>query len=70
MSEAKDQANSAGHAWETGWDDHEQQQLGRLADLSLEEKLVWLEEAHRLIRNMQKASGRPDVPISPDGDGS
>ena len=31
--------------WENGWDGHEQQQLRRLAELSLADKLQWLEEA-------------------------
>ena len=38
--------------WEQGWDGHQEQQLRRLAELSLGEKLVWLEEAHRLVRQL------------------
>jgi hypothetical protein len=56
MSDKEDQASSDEHTWESGWDDHEQKQLRRMANLSLEQKLVWLEEAHRLVRNMQKKS--------------
>ena len=37
------------HQWEHGWDEHQRMQLQRLASLSLEEKLTWLEEAHRLL---------------------
>jgi hypothetical protein len=44
------------HSWECGWEDHEIQQLRRLAKLSFPEKLAWLEEAHRLVR--QIASGQ------------
>jgi hypothetical protein len=69
MSDSKDQADSAGRTWESGWDDHEQKQLRRLAKLSLEQKLVWLEEAHRLVRNMEKASGRGESPGSPESSG-
>jgi hypothetical protein len=42
--------------WERGWDDHERRQLARLAKLSLPEKLAWLEEAHRLVRQMASSS--------------
>ena len=64
MSDKNDPSNSADRAWESGWDDHERQQLRRLAKLSLEEKLVWLEEANRLVRNMRKASGPGESPSS------
>jgi hypothetical protein len=67
MSDAKNQADSTGHTWESGWNDHERKQLRRLANLSLEEKLVWLEEAHRLVRNLREMSGYADAPISSDG---
>lgn len=39
--------------WEPGWDGHERAQLIRMSRLTLDEKLVWLEEAHRLIREIQ-----------------
>ena len=42
--------------WEQGWDGHQEQQLRRLAELSLGEKLVWLEEAHRLVRQLSAAA--------------
>ncbi len=41
------------HVWEQGWDGHKLEQMLRLARLSLPEKLAWLEEAHRLVRQMQ-----------------
>jgi len=41
--------------WERGWDGHELEQLRRLARLSLPEKLAWLEEAHRLVRQLAAA---------------
>jgi hypothetical protein len=47
-------SDSSQHAWEHGWEDHEMQQLRRLAKLSFPEKLAWLEEAHRLVRQLAK----------------
>ena len=44
--------------WETGWDGHSDQQLRRLARLSLAEKLRWLEEADRVARSL--AGGHAD----------
>jgi len=49
---------SAQHVWEQGWDGHRLEQLLRLASLSFPEKLAWLEEAHRVVRQMQ-AHERP-----------
>jgi hypothetical protein len=42
--------------WEEGWDDHELQQLRRLAKLSLPQKLAWLEEAQRLAQHLASQS--------------
>jgi hypothetical protein len=39
--------------WEQGWQDHRLRQLQRLAQLPLSEKLIWLEEAHRLVLHMK-----------------
>ena len=47
---------SSDHLWEQGWEGHEDEQLRRLARLSFPEKLAWLEEAQRLVR--QIAEGR------------
>ena len=41
-------------AWEKGWDAHEHAQRRRLARLSLEEKLRWLEEAHDLVHHLSR----------------
>jgi hypothetical protein len=41
-------------AWDAGWDAHQRAQQGRLARLSLIEKLEWLEEAHRLARHLSR----------------
>ena len=50
--------------WEVGWEGHRQQQMERMAKLPLAEKLAWLEEAHRLVLQLQKsreASSRRDA---------
>jgi len=49
--------------WEQGWLDHSRRQLKRLAQLPLSEKLIWLEEAHRVVLHMkseQIGSGKRD----------
>ena len=40
--------------WERGWDGHERAQRERLARLTLEQKLDWLEEAQRFARDIQR----------------
>jgi hypothetical protein len=56
------------HEWESGWEGHEEAQRRRLAALPLQEKLAWLEEAHRLVQHMtrDRAPGRPpgDAPAA------
>ena len=44
--------------WERGWDGHQEDQLRRLAQLSLADKLKWLEEAHDLVRHL--TTTKPD----------
>lgn len=39
--------------WESGWDDHTRAQRRRLAHLTFEEKLAWLEGAHEIVRQLQ-----------------
>jgi len=46
--------------WERGWKGHEMLQLRRLADLSLVERLKWLEDAHDLVRRLA-ASGKDGI---------
>ena len=46
--------------WEKGWEGHELDQLRRMAKLTLPQKLAWLEQAHRLVRQLQKNNGAPD----------
>lgn len=45
--------------WEPGWDGHERAQRERLARLSWEQKLDWLEEAHRFVIRMRSARSSP-----------
>ena len=51
--------------WEHGWEDHDRRQMERLAALPLSEKLVWLEEAHRLVLHVQskRAKGTEAVVV-------
>jgi len=39
--------------WEQGWEDHEICQLRRMAKLTFGQKLQWLEEAHKLVMQIQ-----------------
>jgi len=41
--------------WESGWDDHQLQQMLRLSKLTLAEKIAWLEEAHNMVLHMQRS---------------
>ena len=41
--------------WEKGYNGHEIAQMRRLARLSFQEKLAWLEEAHHFVLKMKKA---------------
>jgi hypothetical protein len=41
---------------EKGWDGHQEEQLRRLAKLSLAEKLEWLEEADRVVRHLGRST--------------
>lgn len=46
-----------GRTWERGWEGHREAQARRLAELSLAEKLEWLEEAHARVLNMRGGAG-------------
>jgi hypothetical protein len=45
-------------AWERGWDGHELAQRRRFAKLSIDERLLWLEDMHRLARELDAARQR------------
>lgn len=67
MNDSTDPAHDPQRSWESGWEDHELQQLQRLAKLSFPEKLAWLEEAHRLVRKMQARTAQTDQSDSREG---
>lgn len=46
--------------WESGWREHEQLQLQRLAGLSLAAKLAWLEDAHRIVLHLESVRSHPE----------
>lgn len=41
-------------AWDRGWDEHQRQQQRRLAQLSLYEKILWLEEAQKVAEHLKR----------------
>ena len=50
--------------WERGWDGHARLQRERLAALSLEQKIRWLEEAQRFVEQLRASF--PDRGGSPE----
>lgn len=50
-----DQADTDQADWECDWDSHERAQVLRAARHSLIEKVAWLEEAHRLVIQLQRS---------------
>ena len=40
--------------WERGWEGHAVAQRRRLARLTLAQKLEWLEQAHRLVIDLER----------------
>ena len=54
MIEKTDQAH---FMWEEGWAGHEKAQLLRMAELSFERKIQWLEETQELIQAFQQNRG-------------
>jgi hypothetical protein len=45
--------NPPEHLWEHGWQEHEEAQLRRMARWSLREKILWLEEAARVVERLR-----------------
>ena len=45
--------------WEVGWQGHEEAELRRVAQWSLREKIIWLEEAARLAEYIHKQAHPP-----------
>lgn len=46
--------------WPNGWQEHEQQQLERQSRLSFDEKLQWLEDAHKMVLQLEQSSTRSE----------
>jgi hypothetical protein len=52
-SEEPPESSLSEQVWEQGWEDHEIRQLRRMSKLTFEQKLQWLEEAHKLVLQIQ-----------------
>lgn len=50
------------HLWEKGWSGHEKAQLRRMSRLSFEEKIKWMEEAQKMIQDMERQKPMPPHP--------
>lgn len=48
--------------WEAGWEGHSLAQRQRMARLSIGQKLQWLEDAHRLVRQLERARSASPAP--------
>jgi hypothetical protein len=55
MSASKQPPTAAARVWERGWEGHEQQQRKRMAELTLPQKLQWLEDAQQLVEQLAKS---------------
>ena len=42
--------------WEKGWDGHEKAQLMRMAKLTFQEKIIWLEKAQEMLKGLNRPS--------------
>jgi hypothetical protein len=49
-----DKGMSQEQIWEKGWDGHEKAQLKRMARLSFQEKIKWLEEAQEQLISLTR----------------
>ena len=56
--------------WEAGWEGHTVAQRQRMARLSIGEKLQWLEDAHRLVRQLERARRASAAPAPPHDSGT
>jgi len=59
---------SGDHGWDQGWNDHKRQQRRRMAALTLEQKLDWLEEAHRMVMQLQQQRAKVAPPTLTPGE--
>jgi hypothetical protein len=62
MNGPSQQSDISEHLWERGWDEHERQQLQRLAKLPLSERIAWLEEAQRLVQHLAVSKNQNQKP--------
>jgi len=53
MKIRSERGSGGASGWEAGWDAHRRAQLLRMARLTLEEKLQWLEDAQRLVTHLE-----------------
>ncbi len=53
MTDNSENNHSGDTIWESGWEGHELAQMRRLAKLSLEQKIRWLESAQEMVQWMQ-----------------
>jgi hypothetical protein len=49
--------------WERGWDGHDVHQRERMSNLPFSEKLRWLDEAHRIVLHLSRATLKPVDPL-------
>jgi len=59
------------HGWDRGWDEHQLNQLRRMAALPLSVKIAWLEEAQQIVLHLdanrvRAASPKSDTSALPD----
>ena len=51
-----DEKIASERVWEEGWDGHEKAQLKRLASLTFQEKIIWLEKAQEMLKGLNRPS--------------
>lgn len=68
MSQDSEKANLNIANWESDWQGHELAQMKRLAALSMEQKIRWLESAQEMVVRMQQTQHASRT--TPQGDRS
>lgn len=56
------------HRWEHGWEEHDALQRNRMSRLPLSEKILWLEEAQRMVHSLQASRSSLADPENSHGD--
>jgi hypothetical protein len=67
MTDINDNNNSDDTIWESGWDGHELAQMRRLAKLTMEQKIRWLESAQEMVWWMQQSQPAKNESVPPPG---